>query len=171
MVHYTIEPHPKSRDLTTIVTEFGNCRYNRVSMGIYASSEKIKAKVDELLGDIKGVNKYFDNILVLGKGILSQHIYQLRVIFASLSASGLQFNATKCSFGLNGIPYLVYIVTQKMIKPDLKKVQGIMDIMRRTKTTEVYVLISMVQYYREMCIRKSHVLDPMTEVASGPKGR
>ena len=130
-----------------------------------------QAKVEKLLVEIDRIKVYIYDIIVLGKGGLYQDIDQLRVIFVEMCTAVIQVNVTKCSFGLNGIPYLVYIVTQKMIKPDLKKVQGIMDIMRRTKTTEVYVLISMVQYYREMCIRKSHVLDPMTEVASEPKGR
>ena len=48
------------------VTEFGKFRYNRLPMGTCASGDILKFKVDELLGDIKGVKTYIDDILVLG---------------------------------------------------------------------------------------------------------
>ena len=46
-----------------------------------------------------------------------------------------------------------------------------MDIRRPTTTTEVRSLIDMVQYYRDMCPRRSHVLDTLAYAAIGPKGR
>ena len=60
---------------------------------------------------------------------------------------------------------------KKSIKPDPKNVQGIMDIARPPKTTEAWALIGMVHYYRDMWPRRSHVLAPLTEAYSGPKGR
>ena len=41
---------------------------------------------------------------------------------------------------------------------------------RKPTTTKARALIGMVQYYIDMCPRRSHVLDPLPEVASGPKG-
>ena len=38
-------------------------------------------------------------------------------------------------------------------------------------TTEARALIGMVQYYRDMCPRRSHVLAPLIEASSDPKGR
>ena len=58
-----------------------------------------------------------------------------------------------------------------MIDPVLKKVHGIIYIGRPNTTTEARVPIGMVQYYRYMCTRHSHVLAPMTEADSGPKSR
>ena len=52
-----------------------------------------------------------------------------------------------------------------------KKVQGIMDLGRPTTTTEARALIGMVQYYRDICIRRSQILFLLTESTSGPKGR
>ena len=46
-----------------------------------------------------------------------------------------------------------------------------MDIWRPATTTEVRALIGVVQCYRDMCPRGSHILAPLTEAASGPKGR
>ena len=64
-------------------------------MGLCASSEIFQAKLDELLSDIKGFNTYIDDILVLDKGIFSQYIYQLIVIFVRLRNTVIKVNASK----------------------------------------------------------------------------
>ena len=74
-------------------------------------------------------------------------------------------------FWLKEIPYLGYVIKREGIKPDPKKVQGIMDIGPPPTNTEARALISMVQYYRYMYTRRSRVLAPLTEAANGPKGR
>ena len=53
--------------MTTIVTEIGNFRYNRLPRGMRALGDIFQAKVDELLGYIEGVKKYIDDILVLSR--------------------------------------------------------------------------------------------------------
>ena len=70
MGYYTIRLSPASQDMTTIVTEFGKFRYNRLYMGMCASGDIFQAKVDKLLGDIEGVRTYIDDILVLRKGYI-----------------------------------------------------------------------------------------------------
>ena len=70
MGYYTIRLSPASQDMTTIVTEFGKFRYNRLPMGMCASGDIFQAKVDKLLGDIEGVRTYIDDILVLRKGYI-----------------------------------------------------------------------------------------------------
>ena len=68
MVYYTIRISPASQDMTTIITEFGKFRYNRLPMGMCAPGDIFQAKVDKLLGDIEGVKMYIDDIIVLNKG-------------------------------------------------------------------------------------------------------
>ena len=45
-----------------------------------------------------------------------------------------------------------------------------MDIVRPTTTTALRILVDMIQYYRGMWPKWSHILDPLTEADSGPKG-
>ena len=45
-----------------------------------------------------------------------------------------------------------------------------MDIRLPTITTEARALVGVVQYYRYMWPRRSHVLDPLIEAAIGLKG-
>ena len=91
------------------------------------------------------------------------------MIFGILTASGLKVNVPKCSFGLKLITYLGYVITRGGIKPDLNKVQGIMDIGRPATTIKAQALVCMVQYYRYMWTRRSHILASLAEAASGPK--
>ena len=137
MGYYTIQLTPGSKDMTTIVTEFGKFRYNCLPMGMCVSGDIFQAKVNELLGDIDGVKAYIDDILVLCKGSFDDHIQQLRLCFSRIQQAGLKINAKKCSFGLKEIPYLGYIITREGIKPDSKKIQGIMDIEHPKTTTDV----------------------------------
>ena len=140
-------------------------------MGMYAYRDIFQDKVDDLLGDIEGVKIYINGILVLIKNIFEKHIDQLKIIFGRLRAAGLKVNAPKFSFGLKEIPYLGYVITREVIKPDPKKFQGIMDLRRPSTTTEERAIIGMVQYCRDMWTRQSHILAPLTEADSGPKGK
>ena len=167
--YYTIRLSPTSQDMTTIDTEFGKFGYNILPMGMCASGDIFQAKVDEILGDIEGFKMYIDDILVLGKNSFENHIDQLRIIFGRLRAAGLQVNAPKCCFGLKEIPYLGCVLTRESIKPEPKKVQGIMYLGRTSKTTRVRLLIGMVQYYRDMWPRRSYLVVPLTEAAIGSK--
>ena len=170
MGYYTIHLDLATKDMTAIVTEFGNYRYNVLPTGMCVSGDIFQAKVNELLGDIEGVKAYIDYILVLKNETFKDHIEQLRVCFSRIQKAGLKINAKKCSFGLKEIPYLGYVITRQGVKPDPKMIQGIMDIERPKTTTNIKSLISMVQYYQDMWKSRSHVIAPLTEASTGPKG-
>ena len=114
----------------TRVTEFDNFRYNLLPKVMVSSGDIFQANADDLLGEIKDIKTYNDDILVLRKNILFNHIDQIRVICAMLCAAGLKDNAPDCRFELNEMTYLGYVITLDGIQHDPKKVQGIMDIGR-----------------------------------------
>ena len=93
------------------------------------------------------------------------------MIFGRLRAAILKDNETMCSFGLKDIPHLGYVIPREGIKPDPMKVQGIIDIGRLADTNKIQALIGMVHYYRYMWPRRSHILAPLPEAASGPIDR
>ena len=93
-----------------IVTEFGKFGYNRLPIGMCTSVDIFQAKVDKLLGDIKGVKIYINDILFLSKDCFTKHIEQPSIIFFILRAEGLKFNDPKFSFWVKGysLPSLCY---------------------------------------------------------------
>ena len=137
MSYYTINCLPHRQDTETIVTKFGKFRYNCIPMGMCDSGDIFQDKVYKLLCYIKCIKIYIHDISLLRKESFSKHKYQLGCIFARLHATGLKLNSPTCSFELNGIPYIGYKIYWEGIKPDPKKVQGIMDLCQPTFTTEV----------------------------------
>ena len=75
----------------------------------------------------------------------------------------------KCTLGLNELDYLGYIVTPKGVQPNPNKIKAIQALERPKTVTEVRRLIGMVQYYRDLWPRRSHVLEPFTALSSGKK--
>ena len=167
MGYYTIQVHPESKDYLTIVTEFGKFRYNTIPMGLANSCDIFQAKVTELLGDIEMVKCYIDDILVLSKGTFQDHIDKLSQCFERIRKAGLKLNGEKCHFGLKEIPYLGYIITQDGIKPDPKKIEAVMNITQPETVKDLRAYIGLVQYYRDMWQRRSHILSPLTEQCKG----
>jgi len=169
MGYYTLKLTPGARDMTTIVTEFGKYRYKRLPMGVSCAPDIFQSKINELLGDINGVNAYLDDVLILSKGTFDKHLQQVQVVLERMKRAGLRINAGKSSFGISEVNYLGYVINREGIKPDPKKIQGIMDIERPTTTTEIRRLLGIVQYYRDLWPRRSHILTPLTEAAAGGK--
>ena len=169
MGYYSIRLSPRASDACTIVTEFGKFRYKRLPMGVSCSPDIFQAKINELLGDIEGICAYLDDLLLLSKGSWEDHLERLEEVFKRLRDKGLRVNPLKSYFGINEIEYLGYIISQQGIKPQPKKVQAILDIQRPRTTTELRRLVGMVNYYRDLWQGFSHILGPLTEMASGKK--
>ena len=67
MEYYNIRLSLASKDTTAIVTKFRRFRYNRLPMGMCAPGDIFQARVEELLGDIKGIKAYINYIPVLSR--------------------------------------------------------------------------------------------------------
>ena len=100
MGYHTIRLSPASQDTTMIITKILKFRYNQLPTGVCALGEIFQANVDELLGNIKGLKNYIDDVIVLSKDIFENNIEQLRIIFCRLCAAGSKVISPKFSFGL-----------------------------------------------------------------------
>ena len=169
MEYYTLRLSTEASKMCTIVTEFGKFEYLRLPMGVKCSPDIFQSKINEMLGDIDAVRAYLDDVLVLAKGNFKDHLTQVQEVLKRLQKAGLKVNADKSSFGVHEFEYLGYIINREGIKPDPKKIEAIMKLERPTINTEVRCLVGMVQFYRDMWKRCSHILAPFTDLASGPK--
>ena len=69
-------------------------------MGIAGSSVIFRSKMSELMLALEFVRTYLDNLLVITKASLEDHLEKLRLVFIKLQEAWSRINADKSSFGL-----------------------------------------------------------------------
>jgi hypothetical protein len=92
----------ESRSYTTINTQRGLYRYNRLPFGIASAPAIFQRTMDTLL---QGVMCYIDNILVTGKS-QDEHLQKLEEVLTRLLKHGVKVGKNKCSFLQPSVEYL-----------------------------------------------------------------
>jgi len=83
-----------------------------------------------------------------------------------LRDAGLKVNAAKSFFCTHEIEYLGYILTREGIKPQNKKVQAILALNPPNSVKELRHFLGMVQYYRDMWVKRSEMLAPLSDLVA-----
>jgi hypothetical protein len=166
MGYYHIELTPDSKKLCTIVLPFGKFEYQRLPMGLCNSPDIFQEKMSELMDSLNFVRAYIDDLLSITNGTHDDHLEKLELIFKRLRQAGLKVNANKSFFAKHELEYLGYWITREGIQPVSKKVEAIQRIARPKNKRELRKFIGIVNYYRDMWIRRSHVLAPLAALTS-----
>ena len=87
-------------------------------------------------------------------------------VLAKLEEAGLKVNANKSFFAREGLEYLGYWISRDGIQPLTTKVEAIQRIAPPKNKRELRRFIGIVNYYRDMWIRRSHVLSPLAKLTS-----
>ena len=103
-----------------------------------------------MMANLGYVRVNIDDLLVITKGSLDDHLDKLEQVFIQLCDAGLKMNATKSIFCAQETEYLGYILTRGGIKPQPKKVQAILVLNPPNNVKELRQFLGMVQYYRDM---------------------
>jgi hypothetical protein len=125
---YTIRLDPTATKMCTIIFPWGEYSYQRLPMGFAGSADIFQVEMGNLMATLEYVRAYIDNLLVITKGSLDDHLYKLKQVFIQLCDAGLNVNATKSIFCAHKTEYLGYILTRGGIKPQPKKVQAILTL-------------------------------------------
>ena len=87
----------------------------------------------------KTMEVYVDNMLV--KSLKAHdHVKDLEETFAFLRRYKMKLNPNKCTFGVESGKFLEFIVNQRGIKDNPKKIQDLLDMRSPTKANEVQSL-------------------------------
>jgi hypothetical protein len=133
-------------------------------MGFADLADIFQAEMGNLMATLEYVRAYIDNLLVITKGSLDDHLEKLKQVFIQLCDAGLKINAAKSVFCVQETEYLGYILTNGGIKPQPKKVQAILALNLPNNVKELRQFLGMVQYYRDMWQKRSEMLVPLTDL-------
>jgi hypothetical protein len=166
MGYYHIELTPNSSRLCTIVLPWGKYEYLRLPMGLCNSPNIFQEKMSELMVGLEFARAYIDDLLVVSKGSFNTHLEHLEQVLTRLAEAGLKINASKSHFCCSELEYLGYLINRKGVRPTLKKVEAIKNIASPKTRKQLRSFIGMVNYYRDMWPKRSHILSPLSALTS-----
>ena len=166
MGYYHIQLNPDSKNLCTIVLPFGKYEYQKLPMGLCNSPDIFQEKMSTLMYDLEYVRAYIDDLLIITKSSWSDHLTKLDEVLQRLKDAGLKINANKSFFGRHELEYLGYWITRHGVQPIPKKVEAIQNIKYPKTRRELRKFIGMINFYRDMWIRRSELLAPLTKLCS-----
>ena len=166
MGYYHIDLSESSKEMCTIVLPFGKYEYQRLPMGLCNSPDIFQEKMNELFEGLDFVRAYIDDLLILTKGTYEDHLEKLERVFFKLQQAGLKVNAKKSFFARGELEYLGYWITRNGIQPMKNKVEAIMKIAEPKTRKQLRSFIGVVNYYRDMWVRRSHILAPLASLTS-----
>jgi RNase H-like domain found in reverse transcriptase/Reverse transcriptase (RNA-dependent DNA polymerase)/Integrase zinc binding domain len=166
MGYYHIRLDPMSRTYCTIVLPWGKYEYQALPMGLCNSPDIFQENMSELMEGLQFVRTYIDDLLVVTNGSFSDHLEKLGEVLDRVETAGLKINAEKSFFCQQELEYLGYWITREGIMPVPKKTQAMLAITAPTTRKELRRFIGLVNYYRDMWIRRSDVLAPLSRLLS-----
>jgi len=166
MGYYTIRLNPDAQELCTIILPWGKYKYKRLPMGVAGSPDIFQAKMSSLMAGLEFVRVYLDDCLVISTTTFEDHLAKLSLCLQRISDAGLRINAEKSYFGRDAIEYLGYWVTRNGIQPLPEKVEAMLNMEEPKTKKQLRAFVGLVNYYRDMWRRRSHILAPLTTLCS-----
>ncbi len=116
------------------------------------------------MASLEFVRAYMDNLLIITRGILDEHLQKMETVLTRLCDARLKVNVAKSLICAHELEYLGYILTREGTKPQPKKVQAILMLNPPNNVKELRHFLRMVQYYQDMWARHSEMLASLTDL-------
>ena len=166
MGYYHIPLNKQAQDLCTTILPWGKYKYLRLPMGIKNATDIFQSTMMEILGDLPYIKVYLDDVLLTTDSSLQDHLDKLNVVLQRLEEYGFRANLRKSFFAQTELDYLGFWITRNGIQPQPKKVEAIRRLLPPVTKRQLRRFLGMINYYRDMWRRRSHVLAPLTALTS-----
>ncbi|TYK16437.1 putative gag-pol polyprotein [Cucumis melo var. makuwa] len=105
---------------------------------------------------------YFDDILVYSNNH-EDHLQHLRKLFQVLTKTELYINPKKCTFLTKEIVFLGFLIKERKIGMEAKKVEAVQSWPAPTSVKEVQAFLGLVSFYRRFIRIFSSIVAPLTD--------
>jgi len=109
--------------------------------------------IDQILSDLQGneLFVYLDDIIIYASS-LREHDIKFHKLANKLSKAKLQLQAHKCEFLRTEVTYLRYIISEKSLKPESKKIRVIKEFPIPRNAKNIKQFLGLAGYYRRFIL-------------------
>ncbi|GBN61323.1 Transposon Ty3-G Gag-Pol polyprotein [Araneus ventricosus] len=152
-----------SSEICTFNTPFGRYKFNKMPFGIASAPEIFQKRNQKLIGDIEGVEIYFDDIIVAGNDEASHDVIRSKVLERARSVT-IKFNPDKLQYRVSEVKYVGQIISKSGIKSDPDHIKAIVEMPTPKSKTEVRRLLGMINFLSKFIPNVSKVTAPLREI-------
>ena len=121
--YYQIPLAEESKHITTFICEWGTFEYNRAPMGLNSSGDEYCRRTDEVLGDLDGVLKLVDDILVYAKSY-EQLFQRVETVLQRCQDNGITLSKKKIELG-SKVTFAGFDVSNEGVSPTKERTDAI----------------------------------------------
>jgi hypothetical protein len=136
--------------------------------GLVNSPETFMRLMDDILRPFTNsfLVVYIDDILIYNKS-WAEHLQHIQQVMHTLRHHKLYANLEKCSFGMDRVQCLGYIVDAHGMHVDPAKIQFIHDWPSPTTLTDLWSFLGLANFYRRFMLGFSHIAWALSQITRG----
>lgn len=148
---------------TAFVTPDGQFEFNRMPFGLANAPAVFQRTINMILGNTRfdSALAYMDDILIPST-TFDQGIERLRAVFEKLRAANLTLKPQKCYFFHTNVDYLGFEVSEKGIRPGLRKTDAVFNFPCPKDVHNVRQFLGLASYFRRFIKGFSQIAKPLT---------
>ncbi|KAK1930032.1 Retrovirus-related Pol polyprotein from transposon 297 [Phytophthora citrophthora] len=149
---------------TAFTTRRGLFQFTRMPFGLCNAPSTFQRRMDCVLRGLTWVCclVYLDDVVILTKRSVTQHVVELAVVLERLAEAGLSLKVSKCSFATTRMEYLGHDLTPEGIQPTPRLVKAIVDFPTPTDDSQVRRVVALAGYYRRFVPEFGTKMAPLT---------
>jgi len=169
MGYYHFQLDESLSEMTTFMLPWGLYKYKRLPMGLNLSPDYFHEKLSRLFLDMSFVRVYIDDILIFSNGTFEDHTTMVAQVLQRLKDKNLAVSALKSFWAVEEVDYLGFRLKPEGVKPQPRKVKAITKIEAPRTKKQLRHFIGLVNYYRFMWKKRSHLSAPLSEMKGKTK--
>ncbi|KAE9091580.1 hypothetical protein PF006_g24895 [Phytophthora fragariae] len=156
----------EDRAKTAFTTRHGLFQFLRMHFGLCNAPSTLQRLMDCVLRGLTWICclVYLDDVVIITKGTVAQHVVELAVVLERLAEAGLSLKASKFSFATTKMEYLGHDLTPDGIQPTDRLIKAIVDFPRPEDDVQVRRFVVLAGYYRRFVPDFGAKMSPLTSL-------